>query len=96
MGTETEKVKGRLRRELAKDFDWETYGKRNVIECVFAVVKRKFGDTMKSRSWRMQAKEMKLVCIAYNLYRYTVCFVFFSKGFLQPRLNIVFKPCFEL
>lgn len=75
------RLKGRLRRELAKDFDWKTYGKRNIIECVFFVIKRKFGDTMKSRSWRMQTKEMKLVCIAYNLYRYTVCLIFSVEDF---------------
>ena len=83
MNRNRKRLKGRLRRELAKDFDWETYGRRNQIECVFFVIKRKFGDTMKSRSWRMQAKEMKLVCIAYNLYRYTVCLIFSVEDFYR-------------
>lgn len=81
MDRNRKRLKGRLRRDLAKDFDWNLYGRRNPIECVFFVIKRKFGDTMKSRSWRMQSKEMKLVCIAYNLYRYTVCFIFRLEDF---------------
>jgi len=65
---------GRLRRELVKDIDWETYGRRNMIETMFSVIKRKFGDTLYSRSLRLQKKELKLLCIVYNLHRYVSCF----------------------
>ncbi len=64
------RVHGRLRRESAGGFDWETYLRRNVAEMVFSVVKRKFGDTLYSRSLRMQKKELKMMCIVYNLYRH--------------------------
>ena len=61
-------VNGRFRKEMDDGFDWDGYGKRSVIEGVFSVIKRKFGDTMRSRSWEMQRKEMVLVCAAYNVY----------------------------
>jgi transposase len=69
------KVHGRYRKMLFREFDRETYNQRNKAETVFSVVKRKFGDTMRSRSWRLQKKEVKLVCAAYNIHRYVVCFI---------------------
>ena len=69
------KVHGWYRRMLFREFDRETYNQRNKIETVFSVIKRRFGDTLYSRSWRLQRKEMKLVCIAYNIHRYVVCFL---------------------
>jgi hypothetical protein len=62
--------RGRLRKEAEACFDWETYRRRNVIEMVFSVVKRKFGDTLYSRSLRLQKKELKTMFIVYNLHRY--------------------------
>jgi hypothetical protein len=69
------KAGGRLRRESEGSFDWKTYGRRNIAETVFSVVKRKFGDTLYSRSLRLQKKELKVMCIVYNLHRYvgSVC-----------------------
>jgi len=70
------RIHGRYRKMMNEDFDWETYAKRSRIEGVFSVIKRKFGDTMYSRSWKMQRKEMTLLCATYNVYRYVVsCFI---------------------
>ena len=84
------RVNGRFRKEMASDFDAETYKKRQAVETVFFVMKRMFGDTVYSRSTMQQKKELKVVCITYNLYRYAksgYCFII-SGGFLQPCLNI--------
>jgi len=69
------RVHGRYRKMLLRKFDVRTYNQRNKIEAVFSVIKRKFGDTLYSRSWTLQKKEMKLMCIAYNIHRYVVCFI---------------------
>jgi len=82
------RVNGRLRKEAVMDFDWGTYGRRNMVETVFSLIKRKFGDTLYSRSLRLQKKELKLLCIVYNLHRYVSCFVF-ELCFLRSHLNIV-------
>jgi hypothetical protein len=83
--TKCRKRKGRLRRESELSFDWETYLKRNIVEMVFSVVKRKFGDTLYSRSLRLQKKELKMMCIVYNLHRYvnTVSCSIFSYVFYR-------------
>jgi len=77
------KVSGRFRKEMAKKRDKKTYKKRQGIETVFFVMKAVFGDTVYSRSTRQQKKELKSICVAYNLYRYAkTCFmweVFYSR-----------------
>ncbi len=83
---------GRLRKESVKDFDWETYMKRNIVESVFSVIKRRLGDTLYSRSLRLRKKELKVMCIVYNINRYVRCFCFvwmfstrpFKLNFLNP------------
>lgn len=81
-GWKNGRVNGRFRTEMARRRDKETYKKRQGIETVFSVMKAIFGDTVYSRSTRQQKKELKAVCIAYNLYRYAMtCFmmeVFYS------------------
>jgi transposase len=76
-------VSGMFRMEMASHFDIETYRKRQVVETVFFVMKRMFGDTIYSRSLRQQKKELKVVCITYNLYRHAILFyqleVFYSR-----------------
>ncbi len=83
------RVNGRFRKEMARGFDAETYKKRQVIETVFFVMKRMFGDTVYSRTLRQQKKELKIVCITYNLYRYakSCCCLITQEGFLHPCLN---------
>jgi len=70
------RIHGRYRKMMDGDFDWKAYAKRSRIEGVFSVIKRRFGDTVYSRSWKLQRKEMTLLCAAYNVYRYVVsCFI---------------------
>jgi transposase len=60
-------VKGEFRKEMADNFDRNRYSERNKVETVFSVIKRRFGDEIKSRIFRSQAKELKLKCIVYSL-----------------------------
>ena len=60
-------VKGQYRNEMAENFDRVRYGQRNKVETVFSVIKRRFGEEIKGRSYRSQVKELKLKCIVYSV-----------------------------
>jgi transposase len=61
------KIMGYYRRELSRYFDTQTYNRRNLVETAFSVMKRKFGDCLKSRKYRNQVKEIKIKLILYNI-----------------------------
>jgi transposase len=61
------KIKGKYRRELNNNFDKPKYNKRNIAETTFSVVKRKFGETLRSRNYYNQVKEIKIKLIVYNI-----------------------------
>jgi hypothetical protein len=63
-------VSGVFRQEMAKAFDKTIYGRRNLVETVFSVVKRKFGGYVRGIGFRNQVKEIKLKCIAYSVDRF--------------------------
>ncbi len=45
------------------------FGQRWQSETVHAVIKRLFGDVIRSRSWRLQRREPMLKALVYNLHR---------------------------
>jgi len=47
----------------------KTYHRRNLVETVFSVLKRTLGESLRSRKYRLQAKEIKIKIILYNLKR---------------------------
>jgi len=61
------RISGYYRRRLALAFDDEKYHQRNKVETVFSVLKRKFGEALKARLFRLQVKEIKIKVILYNL-----------------------------
>jgi hypothetical protein len=63
-------VSGKYRQIMASSFDTKTYGHRNMAETVFSILKRLFGETIYSRSYRQQVKEIKLKCIIFSLDRF--------------------------
>jgi len=63
-------VSGVLRQEMAKEFDITIYRRRNLVETIFSVVKRKFGGYVSGIHFRTQVKELKLKCIAYSVDRF--------------------------
>ena len=63
-------VSGKYRQIMASSFDAKTYGHRNMAETVFSILKRLFGETIYSRSYRQQVKEIKLKCIVFSIDRF--------------------------
>lgn len=49
--------------------DTQLYAQRSQVETVFSVLKRRFGDSVRARSWHGQFREMLCRCVAYNVDR---------------------------
>lgn len=45
------------------------YHKRSLSETVNSVIKRRYSDTLYSKNWRSQFKEMIFLCVVYNIDR---------------------------
>jgi transposase len=50
----------KYRKQLHIEFDKITYNRRNIVETIISVIKRKFGETLRARKLRNQVKEVKL------------------------------------
>lgn len=60
---------GMYRREMRTDFPLKRYRQRNKMETVNSVLKRKMGDSIRSRRCRCQNTEFLLRAFAYNIER---------------------------
>jgi hypothetical protein len=58
---------GTYRRAMLEKFDEELYHRRNLVETMFSVEKRVFGDVNRSRSGKLRNKENKLRNVYYKL-----------------------------
>lgn len=66
------RVKNRNYRLKSKNkFKLKIYAKRNNVESVFSVIKRKFNGTNRSRNLQLPNKETKLKNTIYNIYKST-------------------------
>jgi len=63
-------VSGKYRQIMASSLNKKIYGRRNMAETVFSILKRRFGETLHSRSFRQQVKEIKLKCIIFSIDRF--------------------------
>jgi len=61
--------RGTYRKKAQRSFDLREYHQRSKVETVFSVLKRCFGDSLRSRSQWMMNKELSLKCLTYNLYK---------------------------
>ena len=61
------RISGVYRCELARSFDLSCYHQRNLVETIFSVIKRKFGESLKARKFQTQIKELKIKLILYNI-----------------------------
>jgi hypothetical protein len=68
------RIFGHYRRQIAQSFDWEKYHQRNKVETVLSVLKRRFGEALKARKFRLQIKEIKIKVILYNISRIILTF----------------------
>jgi len=78
--------RNKIRKHRPLDPDRTIYGKRNMAETVFSVIKRKFGGDLRSRLTEVKKKEMKLKGFVYNLWILTNKQSYFLfVGFLQSQ-----------
>ena len=87
------RISGYYRRRIAQSFDPERYHQRNKVETVFSVMKRKFGESIKARKYRLQIKEIKIKVILHNLTRMisTFSFLILIEEFFRASHRIIKK-----
>jgi predicted enzyme involved in methoxymalonyl-ACP biosynthesis len=64
------RIKGHYHRKMIFEFDEEPYHRRNLVETMFSVLKRKYGENVKAKKYWNQAKEVKFKILVQNLDRY--------------------------
>jgi hypothetical protein len=64
------KIKGKYRRKMLWEFDEELYHNRNLVETMFSVLKRKYGEEIRAKKYWNQVKEVKFKLLVHNLDRY--------------------------
>ena len=86
------RIFGYYRRRIALSFDQKKYHQRNKVETVFSVLKRKFGESLKARKYRLQVKEIKIKVILYNLSRIisTFLFLILAEEFYRAQFSFLF------
>ena len=61
------RIIGEYRQQLNENFDKKVYNRRSIVETVFSVIKRKFGEIVKARKYYNQVKEIKIKMLVYNI-----------------------------
>jgi hypothetical protein len=81
------RIFGYYRKRNALSFDLKRYHQRSKVETVFSVLKRKFGEAIKARKYRLQIKEIKIKVILYNISRIilTLSFLNFIEEFYRAQ-----------
>ncbi|WP_319509135.1 IS5 family transposase [uncultured Methanolobus sp.] len=64
------RIKGKYRRKMEREFDRELYHNRNLVETMFSVLKRKYGEEVRSKRYWNQLKEVKFKILVHNLDSY--------------------------
>jgi len=68
IGPKTDNLpKTKYRRKMKENFDHERYGQRWQVETVYSMIKRNLADTIMSRSFQPQCREISLLAITHNL-----------------------------
>ena len=62
---------GRYRKQMKRGYSRILYNQRNKDETIISVIKRLFGEHIKSRLVRTQNRELSFRCVAYNMHRLT-------------------------
>ena len=76
-------VGGKYRQEMAQQFDDEKYGRRQLVETIFSVLKRKFSGDLKARIFLVQKKEIAskmIVCNIHTFLQFAFIEVFYRAG----------------
>jgi hypothetical protein len=80
-----EAVSGKYRQEMASQFDNEKYGRRQLVENRFSVLKRKFSGDLKARRFLIQMKEITtkmIVCNIHTFLQFLIVELFYRAVFL--------------
>jgi len=83
------RINGFYRQAISREFDFIVYHRRNLVETAFSVLKRKFGECLKSRKFRNQVKEIKLKLILYNLMKNDGFIPFLTLRRISTRPNFI-------
>ena len=59
--------RGKHRKLMRDQFDWQLYWQRNIVESLFSAIKRLFGSTISSKHIKTQTAELFCRLIAYNI-----------------------------
>ncbi len=85
------KTRGRYRKQMKRGYPEILYNQRNKAETIFSVMKRLFGEHIRSSLIRTQNREIAFRCIAYNMYRMInlLLFIMFSTkpGFIVSKVT---------
>ncbi len=91
------KVKGKYRRKMIWEFDEEMYHNRNLVETMFSVLKRKYGEEIRAKKYWNQLKEIKFKLLVHNLDRYArVIFIIRMRISTEPKFHILFLPLLRI
>jgi hypothetical protein len=77
-------VGGTYRQEMVLNFDKIRYGKRQLVETRFSVLKKRFGGDLKTRIFPVQIKEISgkmIVCNIHRFLQFLVIEVFYTANF---------------
>jgi len=85
------RISGYYRRELSREFDLTLYHRRNLVETVFSVLKRKFGESLKARKFQSQIKELKIKLILYNISKIILMILIYisSEEFYRAEIHTI-------
>jgi HAD superfamily hydrolase (TIGR01509 family) len=72
------KIKGKFRRKMIREFDRELYHNRNLVETMFSVLKRKYGEEIKATKHCNQVKEVKIKVLIHNIDRHVKAIIYIS------------------
>nr|WP_321498246.1 IS5 family transposase [uncultured Methanolobus sp.] len=79
------RIKGKYRRKMEREFNRELYHNRNLVETMFSVLKRKYGEEIRAKRYWNQLKEVKFKLLVHNLDRYV-------KAILIVKIRIYTEP----
>ena len=70
--------RGFYRKKMCKFYDEKLYRKRNPVESIFGSLKRRFGSSVMSRTFKMQRAEILSRIAIYNISIFVLRFIFYN------------------
>lgn len=64
---------------MVREFDRELYHNRNLVETMFSILKRKYGEQIKATKYWNQVKEVKIKILVHNIDRQIKVIIYISR-----------------